>query len=138
MASSAATPPGHDVERVLAALPARDPIKLAVGVASLGGGQAMIWLTDRVDVFAGFGMLVSALGIAFLWTWWRERDPHRAPIMRALLEAPARIVWVYHRSVWRRSEQVGEVHVHFDDGACTVLQLPAASECSALVDVFRR
>ena len=112
--------------------------KLTGGVVSFFGGQALLWLTEGVDITSGLGLLLTVASLAFFWQWWRERDSTTSPVIQAFLHSPERIVWVYDRAVWKGREQVGEVHVHLDTGRKTVLHFPSAVETAEVVDVFRQ
>lgn len=132
------TAPEHDLAPIFAALPPARAPKALAGAALVLGGQAMIWLTDAIDLFSASGIVVTILGAAIVYDYVRSKNPLNAPLVRALSTRPLDVVWVYDRAVWQGSVQAGEVHVHLEDRHHTVLTVRRAADTARLVEIIKQ
>lgn len=91
-------------------------------VALMGAG---IGVVPFFDDSAGTGGLVFLVALALiavgaggfmLFNAWRLRDPKKAPVMRAILETPHRIVWVYQHVHEVNGVANNHIYVFLEDG----------------------
>lgn len=71
------------------------------------GGLVFLVALGAIAILAGGLMLFGA---------WQLRDPKSAPVMRAILETPERIVWVYQHVLEVNGVPNHHIYVHMEDG----------------------
>lgn len=72
--------------------------------------------TGGLIFLVALGAIAIAAGGLMLFNAWKLRDPKRAPIMRAILETPERIVWVYQFIHEVNGVANHHIYVHLEDG----------------------
>jgi len=90
------------------------------------GGLIFLVALGAIAILAGLFMLAKA------WTLW---DPKRAPIMRAILEQPHHICWVYQFVHEVNGVANNHIYVHLEDGTkleFSLMQLDASPLLMAL------
>jgi hypothetical protein len=117
---------------------------IAVAVLTLGLG-ALIVLGQDDDATATlmivawvFGILFGVVGVALLWVAAVKLSPRRSPLLVALRERPADLVWLYTQDVVVRVSGAAlpprncVVHVKFADGKSLGLNLKKTKEAEVL------
>lgn len=140
------------LERRAVARAASDPVQLFVLMAKktrttklvaaavlLGCAALLVGLAVAVEgklwergFIGGLGVLALALAAFAAYAAWELRDPRRAPVVRAILETPQRIVWVYEHRVLVNGIASHNVYLFCDDGTRLELNLQQLSPEPAL------
>jgi amino acid transporter len=88
----------------------------------MGAGIAVVPFLDDSAGTGGMiflialGALAIGVGVFTLLRAWKLRDPKRTPIMRAILEQPERVVWVYQFIHEVNGVPNHHIYVHMEDG----------------------
>lgn len=85
--------------------------------AFIGGIAAIVDGAPWERAFLG-GLALVALAVALFAAYgaWTLRDPRKAPVVRALLETPEKIVWVYEHRVIVSGVASHNLFLYCDDG----------------------
>lgn len=140
------------LERRAVARAASDPVQLVVLMAKktratklvatavlFGCAALLVGLAIAVEgklwergFIGGLGVLSLGLAAFAAYGAWELRDPRAAPVVRAILETPRRIVWVYEHRVLVNGIASHNVYLFCDDGTRLELNLQQLSPEPAL------
>ena len=111
-------------------------LMLSMGTFIAGVAFAPDTTTTEAAFLVGLGGISALISLPSFKTVWTLRDVARAPVLRAILEEPDRIVWLYERVVVVNGVSQYNLFVGFADGERFDFHL-ADTPAAPLVEALR-